>query len=75
MTDTPTREQQQQAQSFFKVLVRKKMSVPDMANVMQHMGAMLVEYADTQLTEAREGYKNDPRVDEAEFKLRMGMVN
>ena len=40
-----TPEQKAQAESFFKVLVKKGYDVPAMADILQHMGRILVEYA------------------------------
>jgi hypothetical protein len=40
-----TKDEEYQARSFMKVMVHKKYNVPEMANIMQHMGAMLVELA------------------------------
>ena len=41
----PTRKQAEQARTMFKVLVFKGMEVPEMAGVIGHMGALLVEWA------------------------------
>lgn len=35
-----------QAESFFKVMVKKGYDVPEMADVMSHMGKMLVGWAE-----------------------------
>jgi hypothetical protein len=40
-----TAKERLQAESFFKVLVKKGYDVEQMANVMHFMGAMLVKYA------------------------------
>ena len=41
-----TAKEKAQAESFFKVLVKKGYDIPEMANVMHLMGAMLVKHAE-----------------------------
>ena len=42
----PSADCQQQAQSFFKVLVKKGYSVEEMADILSHMGKMFVGYCE-----------------------------
>jgi hypothetical protein len=41
-------EQKEQAQSFFKVMVKKGYDVAEIADTLQHMGQMLIVFAEDQ---------------------------